>query len=268
MGIKSIKNKEKIVEVLEKKGVISVSELAPILKVSEFTIRRYLEELEKEGILIRTYGGAVKKDNGISSGFFFGEKAKKNINEKKLIAELAFSLIKDGETIFLDTGTTTLEIARLLKRGEKNLVVATNSFPVVSELSQVSYIKVFVIGGFLRNTLMDFAGPFSTEEIGILSFDQAFLGADGISADRGLTTTDTTSAEIEEAVMDRARTINIVADFSKIGRDSLIPYGRMKERKNIRIITDFRANKKELKKIQDAGIEVKIAYPIEKVGRK
>ncbi|MDD3726318.1 MAG: DeoR/GlpR family DNA-binding transcription regulator [Candidatus Ratteibacteria bacterium] len=260
MGIKSIKNKKRIAEILEKNGTVSVSELAPVLKVSEFTIRRYLEELEKDNILTRTYGGAVKKYNDLSPEFFFREKAKRHLQEKKIIAELAISLIKEGETIFLDTGTTTLEIAHLLARSEKNLVVATNSLPVVSVISQVPCIKVFVLGGFLRHELMDFAGPFSTKEIGILNFDQVFLGVDGISAESGLTTTDITTAKVEEAVMDRTRTINIVADSSKIGKVSLIPYGSIKERKVQRIlITDFHANKEELERIKKVGIEVKIA---------
>lgn len=261
MGINSIKNKAKIITLLEKKGSVSVSELSGVLNVSEFTIRRYLEELEKEGILTRTYGGAVKKDKPLSPEFFFGEKAKKNLKEKRIIAELASSLIKDGETIFLDTGTTTLEIARILSKSDKSLVVATNSLPVVSELSHNPRIKIFVIGGFLRHELMDFTGPFSEQELNVLNFDQAFLGVDGISSDKGLTTTDITTAKIEEAVMDRSRVINIVADFSKIGKVSLIPYGRIKERKVKRIlITDFRADKEELEKIKKAGIEVKIAY--------
>jgi DeoR family transcriptional regulator of aga operon/DeoR family fructose operon transcriptional repressor len=260
MGIKSIKNKENIMGILEKKGNVSVSELVPILKVSEFTIRRYLEEMEKEGCLIRIYGGAVKKDKGLSPDFFFGEKAKRHIKEKRMIAEQANSLVKSGETIFLDTGTTTLEIARLLKGSEKNLVVATNSLPVVSELSHIANIRVFVIGGFLRQELMDFAGPFSDKEIENLNFDQAFLGVDAISSEIGLTTTDITTARIEEAVMERSKVINIVADFSKIGKVSLIPYGRIKERKvKIRLITDPRANREELKKMRRAGIEVEIA---------
>ncbi|MBN1446179.1 MAG: DeoR/GlpR transcriptional regulator [Candidatus Omnitrophica bacterium] len=260
MGIKSIKRKERITEVLDRKGGVSVAELVSMLKVSEVTVRRYLEELEKENVLLRTYGGAVKKEGGISPEFFFGEKEKKNLAAKKAIAAESIALIKSGETIFLDTGTTTLEISRLLAGIEKKLIVVTNSLPVVSELSQSSVIKVFVLGGFLRRELMDFSGPFSDSEIKGLAFDQIFLGVDGISAEKGLTTTDTTTAKIEEAVMSRTRIINIAADFSKIGKISLIQYGDINKR-NIhkRLITDSSAEKKEVSLIKKLGFEIKIA---------
>ena len=95
----------------------------------------------------------------------------------------------------------------------------------------------------------------------MLSFDRTFLGADGISADKGLTTTDMASAKIKEAVIDKAKIVNIIADFSKIGKVSLVPHSKINQKKNIRIITDFKADKKELKKLKDMGIEVKIVYP-------
>jgi DeoR/GlpR family transcriptional regulator of sugar metabolism len=260
MGINSIKRKDKIKELLSREKQVSVSELVSLFHVSEVSVRRYLEELEKENFLFRTYGGAVKRENGISAEFFFGEKEKKNLAEKKAIAKAAYDLINSGETIFLDTGTTTLEISRLLLQSGKNLLVVTTSLPVVSELSRTDDLKVFVLGGFLRKELMDFSGPFSGEEIARLAFDQVFLGVDGISGDKGLTTTDTVTAGMEESVMKKTRVVNVVADFSKIGKESLISYGNIKG-KNIfkRLITDSRADRKELEKIKKAGFEVKIA---------
>lgn len=147
MGINSIKRKDKIKDLLSRKGRVLVSELISALDVSEVSIRRYLEELEKENFLLRTYGGAVKKENGISAEFFFGEKEKKNLAEKKAIAKVAYDLINSGETIFLDTGTTTLEISKLLVRSGKTPVVVTNSLPVVSEISKVEGIKVSFLAG-------------------------------------------------------------------------------------------------------------------------
>jgi DeoR family transcriptional regulator, fructose operon transcriptional repressor len=260
MGINSIKRKDKIKELLNRRKRVSVSELVSLFHVSEVSVRRYLEELEEENFLFRTYGGAVKKENGISAEFFFGEKEKKNLAEKKAIARVAYELIKSGETIFMDTGTTTLEIGRLLVRSDKNLLVVTTSLPVVSELSRTDNIKVFVLGGFLRKELMDFSGPFSGEEIARLAFDQAFLGVDGISGDKGLTTTDTVTAEVEESVMKKARVVNVVADFSKVGKESLISYGNIESKNTTkRLITDSRADRKELEKIKKAGFKVKIA---------
>jgi len=261
MGISSIKRKNRIIEILNTQGTVAVSELVQRLNVSEVTVRRYLEEMEQDNFLLRTYGGAVKKESGISAEFFFGEKEKKNLAEKKAIAEEAVSLIRNGETIFLDTGTTTLEISRLLARSGRNILVVTNSLPVVTELSRAGDIKVFLLGGFLRRELMDMSGPFSDDEIGKLTFDQVFLGVDGISANRGLTTTDTTTARIEEAVMERTRILNVVADFSKIGKVSLIPYGSIEKRDvHRRLITDSSAGKKELKRIErKLGFEIRVA---------
>lgn len=260
MGINGIKRKDKIKDILDRKGQVSVSELVSLFKVSEVSVRRYLEEMEKENLLLRTYGGAVKKENSISSEFFFGEKAKKNVAEKKVIAKEAFEMIKSGETIFFDTGTTTLEISKFLAKSGKTLVVVTTSLPIVSELSQAGSIKVFVLGGFLRRELMDFSGYFLSEEIADFTFDQSFLGVDGISAEKGLTTTDTVTAGVEESVMEKSRIINIVADFSKIGKVSLIPYGNIKERKKEkRLITDSRADRRELEGLKKSGFEIRIA---------
>jgi len=260
MGINSIKRKDRIKEVLNGKGHVSVSELVSLFGVSEVTVRRYLEELEKENFLVRRYGGAVKKDSVISSEFFFGEKAKKNVAEKKVIAKEAAGMINSGETIFFDTGTTTLEVVRLLAQSGKTLVVVTTSLPIVSELSHVESLKIFALGGFLRRELMDFSGYFLQDELANFTFDQSFLGVDAISAEKGLTTTDTVTAGMEEAVMDKSRIINIVADFSKIGRVSLIPYGKVNEiKKEKRIITDFRADRKELERLKELGFEIIIA---------
>jgi len=260
MGINGIKRKDRIKESLNRKGQVSVSELVSMFKVSEVTVRRYLEELEKEKFLVRTYGGAVRMESSISSEFFFGEKSKKNITEKRTIAKESVAMIKNGETIFFDTGTTTLEICKLLVKSGKTPVVVTTSLPIVSELSQAGHIKVFVLGGFLRRELMDFSGHFLREEIANFTFDQAFLGVDAISAEKGLTTTDTVTAGMEEAAMDKARIINIVADYSKIGRVSLIPYGNIRTMKKAkRIITDSRADRKELEKLKNLGFEIRIA---------
>ena len=256
----SIKRKNTIAKILKEKGEISVSELVNKFSVSEVTIRRYLRDLERKGILLRTYGGAVKREDTIPAEFFFGEKSKRNINEKKRIASLSVKLIQNGQIIFLDTGTTTLEISKFLVKEEKKVMVVTNSIPIAYELASTKYIKVFILSGFFRKELFDLFGPFSIPEIEKFSFNQSFLGVDGISSKVGLTTTDLITAQIEEAVMDRSEVINIVADFSKIGRISFIPYGNIKNRRVIkRLITDSSASKDEIRKLKEYGFEIKIA---------
>ncbi|MFH1903709.1 MAG: DeoR/GlpR family DNA-binding transcription regulator [Candidatus Omnitrophota bacterium] len=257
MGINSIKRKEKIRLAVASRGEVSVLELVKRLDVSEVTIRRYLEKLEKEGVLTRTYGGAVKNDARISPEFLFTEKSQRNLAEKKAIARAAVNLIREGETIFLDSGTTPLELCRLLKEHPFRLTVATTSLPAASELFPVERIKVLLLGGFLRRELFDFFGPFSREELNRLTFNQAFLGVDGISGQEGLTTTDSVTALIEETVIKRSQKINILADHSKVGRVALIPYGNIQGiTKTKRLITDSGAAPEELNNLKKMGLEI------------
>jgi len=257
MSLNSEKRKEKIKEIIEKKGSVSVSELVGIFNVSEVTIRKDLEELKEDGILMRTYGGAVKAEIPFPENLIFREKLKKNIKEKKAIASVSLKYIKEGETIFLDSGTTTLEIAKLLKEKNISVTIITNSFPVLRVLNNSNSIKLFFLGGFLRREHFDFYGPFTVDEIKKLSFTSAFLGVDGISGEVGLTTTDIETAKIEEAVIEKAREINIVVDHSKIGKISPIPYGEIiKKKMKKRIITDSKAPKKEINKLKRFGFEI------------
>lgn len=236
---------------------VSVSEMVKRLGVSEVTVRRYLEELEKEGVLTRTYGGAVKAETRVSPEFLFTEKSRRHLSEKKVIARAAVDLVQEGETIFLDSGTTTLEFSRLLKEHPFRFTVATNSLPVASELFPVERIKILLLGGFLRRELFDFFGPFSREELSRLTFNQAFLGVDGISGQEGLTTTDSITALVEEMVMEKSQKINILADHSKVGRIALIPYGNIQGiAKTKRLITDSGASPKELRNLKKMGLEV------------
>jgi len=257
MGIKSIKRKEFIISLVTRRGKVSVSDLVNNFKVSEVTVRRYLKELERAGMLMRAYGGAVKIEADISPEFLFSEKSRRNPTEKKAIARAAVKFIQDGETIFLDSGTTPLELARLLKTNQQRLTVATTSLPIASELASADKIKILLLGGFLRREFFDFFSPFTPGELKQLTFNQAFLGVDGISGQEGLTTTDSATARVEETVIERSRKINILADHSKVGHVALIPYGKIKEvAKPKRLITDSGASPEELRKLKKFGLEI------------
>ncbi len=148
MGINSIKRKEIIRSVVVSRGEVAVLELVKKLGVSEVTIRRYLKELEGEGVLFRTYGGAVKSETKVSPEFLFSEKSRHNLTEKKAIARSAFNLINEGETIFIDSGTTPLELSRLLKDSRRRLTVTTTSLPVALELVPAEKVKILLVGVF------------------------------------------------------------------------------------------------------------------------
>ena len=257
MGINSLKRKEAIRALVSGRGSASAAELAKKFSVSVVSIRRYLAELEAEGVLVRTYGGAVKTETRISPEFLFSEKSRRSLPEKRAIAREALKLLREGETIFLDSGTTPLELSRLLKESPLRLTAATTSLPVALELVAADKIKVLLLGGFLRRDLFDFFGPFSREELNRLTFNQAFLGVDGISGREGLTTTDSITALMEETVIEKSRQINILADHSKIGHTALIPYGKIGSlAKPKRLITDSGAAPEELKAIKKLGLEI------------
>lgn len=259
MGIGSVTRRNEIVSRVLKNGEVSVSELVDAFDVSEVTIRRDLEELEGRGVLLRTYGGAVKKEeNEIGSEFLFGEKKLRNLEAKRSIAEAAMDFVKPGETVFLDSGTTTLEIARFIREKNIDVTVVSNSLPLVIELIHSEKANIFLLGGFLRRKLFDFYGPFLKDEISNLSINKAFLGVDAISGKFGLTTTDSSTGQIEEAVIANSCEIVVVADSSKIGKVALIPYGKSCARNlPCTLITDTGADEAELKEIEKLGFAVK-----------
>ena len=257
MGIRAEKRMDAIRQQIVAEGKVSVPELVRSFGVSEVTVRRYLAALERRGVLVRTYGGAVKSEAGFSADFLFNEKLERHTAEKQAIARACMELIGEDEIIFLDTGTTTLEIARCLREANVAVTVVTNSLPATTELMGAQRVKILLIGGFLRRELLDFHGQFTQREITQVSFHQSFLGVDGISVGCGLSTTDIATAQVEEAVIQRSQAVNIVADSSKIGRVSLIAYGNVGElKKTKRLITDRRAPRNEVEGLRRAGFEI------------
>ncbi|HOL66922.1 MAG TPA: DeoR/GlpR family DNA-binding transcription regulator, partial [bacterium] len=172
MGLNTWQRKEIIKQRLMTEGRVAVSELSRKLSVSAVTIRHDLAELSREGFLVRTYGGAIRKEGAISPEYSFLAKSRQHSQEKKMIAAAAARLIQPGQIIFLDTGTTTLEIARQLATVNFDLTVVTTSLPVVSTLIANSAIRLLVIGGFVRRPLADLSGPGTVSQLAQMSFQQ------------------------------------------------------------------------------------------------
>lgn len=203
---------EKIAEMLKERSSIKVTEIANIFKVSESTIRRDLQEMEEMKLLTRTHGGAV----GVNRTSFepsFTDKREEHSNEKAHIAEIASSIIEDGDTIILDSGTTTLEIARRLKA--RNITVITNSIDIASELSEKESIETIVTGGSLRLTTRAMVGHITEGVLRNFRVDKAFIGTNGISIEDGITTPNHVEAQTKKAMMNSASKVIVVADSSK-----------------------------------------------------
>lgn len=206
---------EKIVEMLNRRNSLKVVELAGSFNVSESTIRRDLQEMEHKGMLTRTHGGAVGllKTNFEPS---FKEKETENQDEKSTIGAIAASIIEDGDTIILDSGTTSLEIARHIT--VQRITVITNSIDIASELSVKDNVELIVTGGSLRKNTRAMVGHITELVLGNFRIDKAFLGANGISVKEGITTPNFTEAQTKKAMIKVANKVIVVADSSKFDK--------------------------------------------------
>jgi len=247
MGLKAEERKKRILRVISDKKKLTVDELEKIFGVSGVTLRKDLEDLEKENYLHRVYGGAVINEK-VGYEFPALERLNKNILEKKSIAKEAFSLIKKREAIFLDSGTTVLELAKLLKSYE-NLTVVTNSYLAISELIISKKINLICIGGEFNPNHLAFCGSMSIKELRQFHFDKAFLGADGLSSQSGLMTNDVDVAEVEKIAIENSEKKIVLIDHTKIGKSSFVTtIGSLKAIDFL--ITDWKVDKKILKDLQ------------------
>jgi DeoR family fructose operon transcriptional repressor len=210
-----MERQQKIHEMVKERNSVQVNELAAIFEVSESTIRRDLQEMEALGLLARTHGGAMDISR-MNYEMTFKEKEIENIEEKKTIGEVAAAMIKDGETIILDCGTTTLEIAKRITA--RNITVITNSIDIASELSDKENIELIVAGGNLRYITRALVGPLAETVLNSFRVDKAFIGANGISKKDGFTTPNLMEAKMKRTMVEVAAKSYIVADSSKFNK--------------------------------------------------
>ncbi len=239
---------------LRRKGVARLQELCEELGVSPATVRRDLEELEALGELRRVHGGAVSTGTRLEEPLF-DDKARIASKEKQKIARAAMSLIKPGDTLYLDGGSTLLELARLL-RSRTDLTVATNSLSAIMELAGGGP-RLIIIGGELRRLSQALVGPLTRSLLQELSFDKAFMGTLGLTLEEGMTTTDPGEAYTKELVMERASEIILLADASKVGKVCLARSGNLDKVNTI--ITDKNMNKSFRGSLKKMGIELILA---------
>jgi DeoR/GlpR family transcriptional regulator of sugar metabolism len=207
---------------IRESGVIAVEEICRRLDVSPATVRRDLDQLERAGAIRRVHGGAVSVESR-SDEPLFENKTSIAAREKRRIAEAALSFVADGETIYLDGGSTLLELARLF-RERANVTVVTNSLRAATELAGRGP-RLILIGGELRRLSQTLVGPLTRHVLEGLHLDKAFMGTIGLSLKEGLTTTDPGEAYTKELVMAQARQVIVLADSSKAGKVSFARAG-------------------------------------------
>lgn len=209
---------EKVLEFLKENGAASISALSSLLGVSEATIRRDLEELSKRSLVVRTHGGATYKDRTEGTLFEPGYdfRIHTNIEEKRRIAFKAAGLIGDGQSIILDSGSTTLELVKYLKNRNR-LNVVTNDVRIAIELVNAKSVQVMVSGGVLREGLYTLIGPHAELLLDNISVDFTFMGAYAVS-EFGATTTSPFQVPVKRKMIKAARKVILLADHSKFGK--------------------------------------------------
>lgn len=214
-------------EYVRNKSRASVQELCQLFHVSESTIRRDLKELESRSILKRTHGGAV---NFQLVGFepSYSEKEDKYQDEKRRIAQKAAEFIEDGDSLIIDSGTTTLYLANELANF-KDLTVVTNSIYLIQKLAVLQGINIISTGGMLRTNTMALVGPTAEKSLKQIHVDKAFIGTNGLDIEEGLTTPNLVEASIKQKMIGVADQLFVLADHTKIGCVSFAKFGEISD---------------------------------------
>ena len=217
--------RQKIFELIREDGQAKVYELSRIFKVSEVTVRQDLERLEEEGLIVREHGGAYLKNIGLNVRNI-ELLSKENMAEKESIARKAVELIRDGDTIILDSGSTTTEIAKLLT-GFKNLTVITNALNIALILGVVPEINLILTGGEFKAPTLSLTGQKAADSLEGLHVDKLFLATAGITLKSGLTYPSISDLVVKKAMIESADEVYLVADSGKIGKSSFASLGAL-----------------------------------------
>lgn len=250
----TVSRRAKILDELELKGQVSVRELSEMFNISEVTIRNDLGHLEKQNMLIRARGGAIKiKYHGSAIDPSFSDKQKEFLKEKQRIAKAAIELIGEGDTIVLDSGTTTTEIAKSLE-DFSNLTIITNALNIASVLAEYEGISIFMPGGSLRKRSLSLIGVLADENFEKFYCDKLFLGADGFDTNHGLSTANSEEAHLNQVMIKMAKKVIVVADSSKFGKRRFAFIGPVSDVDVV--ITDSKINEEDRNRLEKSGIEV------------
>lgn len=250
----SEQRRRKILDLIEQKGQVTVRDLLERFSISAVTARSDLDVLSSQGMIVRTHGGAVRQIDATEE---YPLRLKKTLHhsEKTRIGRAAAELIQNNETVILDSGTTTAEIARHLKlRRLKSVNVITHALNVAYELMDATDISLIMVGGLLRPVSCSFVGPQAEAMLREFHADRLFLAVDGFDLEIGPSTPDVLEAQLNSLMMRISKEVNVVADFSKLGRRSVSRIGSLSGVH--RLITDTRAPAEFTDALRKAKVEV------------
>jgi DeoR family transcriptional regulator of aga operon len=255
-GLLVAERRHRILELLRDHGRVTVDDLAIRFATSQVTIRTDLATLESAGALERTHGGAILRQDDDDQPI--AVKQTRHHAEKVRIAQAAASLINDGETIILDSGTTTAEIAKQIRRLEVQAInVITNALNIAMLLADVPAVRLIMPGGILRPESNSLSGHMAEAALAGLQADLLFLGADGLDPERGVMTPHLPEAHLNAQMIAISRRVIVVADSSKLLRRNISLIARVDQLHML--ITNEGANPEVVAELRRRGVEVVLA---------
>ena len=244
-----------MLSLLQRDGRVLVSELAESFGISPITIRKDLDFLESEGLVERTHGGALAPQSATILDPSLKEKERHQTKEKELVAAAAIKLVKEGQCLLLDSGTTTTAIARALRKFSR-LTIVTNAVNIAAELSDTDF-EIILIGGTLRKNSFSLVGPLAEDVLREIHADILFLGVDGFDTQVGVTTPNVLEARVNRAMVKASKRVVVACDSTKFNRCSLaliVPTTSIHA-----VITDSQISEADTEALKSAGIALIVA---------
>jgi DeoR family fructose operon transcriptional repressor len=257
MSMYAEERQQAMARLVGERGRLSVNDLAEQYDVTTETVRRDLTALERLGLVRRVHGGAVPAGalSGIESAL--GERDAVRTDEKDRIGKAAAALLpRDGATVLFDAGSTTARVAAALPP-DLRLTAFTHSLPVAVRLAAGAHIDLTVFPGRVRRTTQAAVGADTVQAVSHLRADVAFIGTNALSITHGLSTPDPEEAATKRALVNAARRVIVVADSSKLGRESAVRFASL-DQVDV-LVTDRAASAADIEAIERAGVEVVIA---------
>lgn len=249
------KRRQYLLEVLQERPDLGVSEMARALKVSQGTIRNDLNALQAEGRVKRVHGGAILLEKNIATNNSFHSRYDQNVSAKIAIAHQATQLISDGDSVLFDASSTAYYVACAISH-KNELRVVTNGFHTANELAKNNSNKVALIGGMVNFNASSVTGLLSERVIEDLYVQKAFLSCSGFSLERGMTELHLNEAQLKRKVIHIADQLIALIDASKFGKEDLTPFARPED--IFRLFTDEKITEEWEQKLLDAGIDLVI----------
>lgn len=245
-----------IMSLLEREGSVKSGTIRLAMGVSGETVRRDLETMESLGMLRRTHGGAITigDSTGNTQYTSFRKRESVNSSEKEEVAHLAAKYIQDGQAIALDSGTTAVALARVIRHRFHNLTVVTNSLAVLQELGESPGITVVLTGGVYRPEEAAFSSDFATMIFSKLNVDTFFLTTCGVSVERGITYQRMDEVIVQDKMMDAAARTIVITDSTKLGCNSMVKMCNID--RIYMIITDSKATPEQTGPFISAGVRI------------